>query len=179
MWGQFFQPDIQLLSGKLSWQDVACFHPIIEFSICVAPRWDCASECRICLTFSDGHRWECERNFPQWNDKKWHRLIYHYKQYQQFPTSVTVLLSGKDRQFWAGYYGVKFAQTRLRLLLHTDENETNQESEIILEPKDEDEFVQGSEPDPVHDDLPVDDNFVDQDSSTSYSTDRGSEPDDD
>ncbi|CAF2993028.1 unnamed protein product [Rotaria sp. Silwood2] len=177
-WGQFFQRDIQLLGDKLSWHDLACLHPIIEFSICVAPRWDCASECRVGLIFSDGHHWECERTFPQWNDSKWHRLTYHYKEYQQFPTSVTVQLSGKDRQFWAGYYGVKFAQTRLRLLFHIDENKTNQESETIIEAKVEDEPRQNPQPEDAPDNLPVDEYFTHQDSSTVYSSSNDTDSDD-
>ncbi|CAF4752910.1 unnamed protein product [Rotaria sp. Silwood1] len=180
-WGHFFQRDIQLLTDKLSWHDLACLHPVIEFSVCVAPRWDCASECRICLIFSDGHRWECERQFPQWNDKKWHQLTYHYRQYTRFPTSVTVQLSGKDRQGWAGYYGTKFAQTRLRLLSHTDGGETtNQENETIMEEKIEDELSQAPQSESMPDNLPVDDSdeFVRQSTSPSYSSYGSTESDD-
>ncbi|CAF2033032.1 unnamed protein product [Rotaria magnacalcarata] len=176
-WGKFIQRDIQLLSNKLSWNDIACLHPIIEFSVCVAPRWDCASEYRICLIFSDEHRWECERTFPQWNDSKWHRLTYLYRHYEHFPTSVTVHLSGKDRQGWAGFYGAKFAQTRIRLLFDTDENESNQENETIIEPQIETEINQDPQPEPVPDNLPIDDGVVHQNSTTLYSSFNESDSD--
>ena len=108
------------------------------------------------LIFSDGHQWKCERAFPQWNDRKWHRLTYHYGQYKDFPESMTVCLSGKDRQFWAGFYGTKFAQTRVHLLYRIDGNEANEENETILEPRDEDQFIPRPTPESMPDNLPVD-----------------------
>ena len=133
---------------------------MIEFSVCIAARWDCGSQCSISLLFSDGHRWQCERTFPQWSDQKWHRLIYRYGEYQQFPSSVTVSLSGKDTQFWAGFYGIKFAQARLRLLLRTSENETNEENEVVIEQKTDVEVTEEPNPNCLPDDIPIDDNLT-------------------
>jgi hypothetical protein len=129
---------------------------VIEFSICVSPRFDCGSQCSIFLLFSDGHQWQCGKVFPQWHDTKWHRLTYRYGQYEQFPSSVTVSLAGSDTQFWAGYYGIKFAQARLHLLLRTNENETNAESEMVIEPKAEHESIDHSQLSPIPDNLPID-----------------------
>jgi F-box associated region len=109
--------------------------PIIEFSICIAARWDCGSTCRIELAFSDDHHWRCERRFPQWNESKWHRLIYRYSEYAQFPTFVHVRVTGSDTQFWAGFYGIKLAQARICLLHRSNENEVNTETEIVIEPQ--------------------------------------------
>ncbi len=145
---------------------------MIEFSICVAARWDCGSRCSISLLFSDGHQWQCNKTFPQWNDNKWHRLTYRYGEYQQFPSLVTVSLDGSDTQFWAGFYGIKFAQARLRLLLRTNENETNAESAVVIEPKAEDELLGDPEPPRIPDKLPIDGN-----SSSSPQTDSDTDED--
>lgn len=131
---------------------------MIEFSICIAARWDCGARCSVSLDFSDGHHWECSEIIPQWNDRKWHRLIYRYGEYEQFPTLVTVCLTGSDTQGWAGFYGMKFAQARLRLLLRTNENGTNNESKVDIEPKAEDELNQDPTPDPLPDNIPIDEN---------------------
>ncbi len=130
---------------------------MIEFSICVAARWDCGSRCSISLSFSDGHQWQTKKIFPQWTDQKWHRIIYRYGQYNQLPSSVTVCITGCDTQDWAGFYGSKFAQARLRLLLRTSVNGTNTETAMIIEPTADDELAQeGPKPSPFQDNLPVD-----------------------
>lgn len=121
----------------------------------MAARWDCGSRCALSLSFSDGHKWHHEKRFPQWNDQKWHRIIYRYGQYTQYPSSVDVSITGSDTQFWAGFYGIKFAQARLRLLLRTNENQTNEESVVIIEPKEGDEFEQAVERETEVDDIPV------------------------
>jgi hypothetical protein len=131
---------------------------VIEFSICIAARWDCGSQCSISLVFSDEHRWRCQRTLPQWSDQKWHRLIYRYGQYQQFPLSVTVNLTGSDTQAWAGFYGIKFAQARLRLLLRTSENEVNEENEVIIEPNTDVEVTDEPTPNCIPDNIPIDTN---------------------
>ncbi len=131
---------------------------MIEFSICVAARWECGSRCSISLLFSDRHHWQCKKVFSQWNDQKWHRLTYRYGQYEQFPSLVTICLDGRDTQFWRGFYGIKFAQARLHLLLRTNENETNAESAVVIEPKAKDELIEHSELPPIPDNLPIDGN---------------------
>ena len=130
--------------------------PVIEFSICIAARWDCGSQCSIALLFSNGHRWLYEKTIPQWNDAKWHRVVYRYGNYEQFPKSVTVSFTGRDTQGWAGFFGIKFAQARLHLLLRTDDNGTNEENEVCIEPNVEDEPNRDSDADELPDDLPID-----------------------
>ncbi|UJR10485.1 hypothetical protein I4U23_014689 [Adineta vaga] len=153
---KFFQRNVPLFYPGLRSTNCADLRPIIEFSICVAARWDCGSRCELSLLFSDGHKWRYEKVFPQWNDQKWHRIIYRYGQYDQFPSSVTVCITGCDTQLWAGFYGTKFAQTRLRLLLRTNENGINEECTVVIEPRAEDEFNQNPVPNPKKDDIPID-----------------------
>jgi len=69
---------------------------------------------------------------------------------------VTVCITGSDTQAWAGFYGSKFAQARLRLLLRTSVNGTNTETAMIIEPRADDELAQGPEQSPFQDNLPVD-----------------------
>ena len=108
------------------------------------------------LAFSDGHVWKREHPFPQWTDGRWYRIIYRYGQYEQFPSTVTVSLSGRDTQGWRGFYGIKFAQARLRLVLRTDDNGANEASEIGIEPKADEEVIDESELGPLEDNIPVD-----------------------
>jgi len=152
---------------------------VIEFSICVAARWDCGSRCSISLFFSDGHYRQIDKVFPQWNDQKWHRLTYRYGQYEQFPSLVTVRLDGCDTQSWAGFYGIKFAQARLRLLLRTNENETNAESTVVIEPKAEDELIEHFEQPPIPDNLPIDRKSSSIMPTSNYDNESYYSPDDD
>lgn len=48
------------------------------------------------------------------------------------PSHVAIYLKGKDRQFWAGQYGAKFAQIKLRLVLREEQQAENQELEEVL-----------------------------------------------
>ncbi|CAF1316447.1 unnamed protein product [Adineta ricciae] len=138
----FRQRRVNLSDAELLLNNSVDLRPVIEFSVCVAARWDCGARCILSLSFSDGHAWRHGRRFPQWNDKKWHRITYRYGEYTQYPSWVDVSIAGSDTQFWAGFYGVKFAQPRLRLLLRTNENQTNEESVVTIEPKEEDELEQ-------------------------------------
>ena len=59
---------------------------------------------------------------------------------------MTVRLTGRDTQSWAGFYGIKFAQTRLRLVMRSDPSAGNEESETIIEPKaDEEPLPEGAD----------------------------------
>ena len=118
----------------------------------------------------------CQQAFPQWNDHKWHRLTYHYGRYKDFPESVTVYLSGKDRQSWAGFYGAKFAQVRVRLLYQIDENEA---SETIIEPRDEDGIIPLPIPQSMPDNLPVDEESAQQSPAILYSSESDTDYEDD
>ncbi|CAF1387372.1 unnamed protein product [Adineta steineri] len=153
---QFFQRDIQLPCEGPGSNDFAKLRPIIEFSVCVAPRWDAGSECQIKLDFSDGHKWQHAKVFPQWSPRNWHKIIYRYGQYEDFPSLVTVMIAGKDTQLWGGFYGTKFAQTHLRLLFRTSENELNTENVEVIEPKIEDEPSKEPVPNTLEDNLPID-----------------------
>lgn len=83
-------------------------------------------------------------------------MTYRYGEYDQFPSTVNVRITGRDTQFWAGYYGSKFAQTRLRLVLRTDDNTMNTESAVVIEPRAEDELIPEPEASPYQDNLPID-----------------------
>ena len=111
----------------------------------MAGRWDCASECKLTLTFSDGHEWHCQRSFTN-GDNQWHRITYRYMTYasNQMPSRVSIHLKGKDRQYWAGHYGTKFAQIKLRLVLREENQREDQELEEILTPPEQLHLEQSS-----------------------------------
>jgi hypothetical protein len=111
-------------------------NPVIEFTVCVAGRWDCSSICNLELSFSDGHIWRYQRLFTN-GDRQWYRITYRYINYpeNQMPSHVSINLRGKDRQYWAGNYGAKFAQIKLRLALRKEHETKNEElDEALIEP---------------------------------------------
>lgn len=88
------------------------------------------------MEFSDDHYWNYQRSFSN-GDCQWHCITYRYMAYpeNQMPSDVTIIMRGKDQRFWAGNYGAKFAQIKLRLALRKEDESENQESEeIITEP---------------------------------------------
>ncbi len=110
---------------------------MIEFSVCVAARWDCASRYNLELHFSNDHIWTYQNSFSN-GENKWHRITYRYMNYpsNEMPEYVSICLKGKDQQFWAGNYGTKFAQMKLRLALRGENEMENQESdETLIEPE--------------------------------------------
>ncbi len=111
-------------------------NPVIEFTVCVAGRRDCSSVCNLELCFSNGHIWQYQRSFSN-GDCQWHRITYRYIDYpeNEMPSHVSITLKGKDQRFWAGYYGTKFAQIKLRLALKKEDETENQEfEETLIEP---------------------------------------------
>ena len=172
MSARFIQRDVQLLATDPSSAEVRRFpsrkkaltsrfkivqlRPLIEFSVCVAARADCGSRYALKLVFSDGHVWTRKHVFPQWTEGRWYRISYRYGQYEEFPSTVTVSLTGQDTQFWAGFFGVKFAQARLRLVLRTGDNGANEASVTVIEPKADEEPIDESELGPLEDNISVD-----------------------
>ncbi len=111
-------------------------NPVIEFTVCLAGRCDCSSHCHLELYFSNGHIWRYQRSFLN-GDRQWHRITYRYIDYpeNQMPAHVSITLRGKDQRYWAGNYGTKFAQIKLRLALRQQHETENQAlEEILIEP---------------------------------------------
>lgn len=48
------------------------------------------------------------------------------------PSHVSLTLKGKDRRYWAGAYGAKFAQIKLQLALREEHETENQQLEETL-----------------------------------------------
>lgn len=70
---------------------------------------------------------------------------------------MTVQVIGRDTQGWAGFYGVKFAQTRLRLVIRPSDAAGNEKIETIIEPKlDEEPLPEGA-------DTPISDTALESD----------------
>lgn len=90
---------------------------------------------------------------------------------------MTVHLAGKDSQFWEGFYGVKFAQTRLQLLFNRNGNETNDETEAVIEPRPDIELTQDAESAVMADDV-LNDDLVEENSPEFYSSDIEANDDD-
>ncbi|CAF3501698.1 unnamed protein product [Rotaria socialis] len=130
-WGQYQRDNVQLL--RKGEEKLISINPVIEFTVCVAGRWDCSSICNLELCFSNGHEWKYQRSFSN-GDCQWHRLIYRYVNYRpnEMPSHVSIILKGKDQRFWAGNYGAKFAQIKLRLALRQENETENQEFEETM-----------------------------------------------
>ncbi|CAF1538217.1 unnamed protein product, partial [Adineta ricciae] len=129
--GTFKQDHVKLFDDTQS--PLLSLHPVIEFSVCIAARKDCGAKATLSLTFSDGHVWNCKREYKQWNDGRWHRITYRYSQYKTLPTDVTVVMQGCDTKYWAGYFGMKFAQPCLQLVLNNGtQDKTPKETDVII-----------------------------------------------
>lgn len=102
-------------------------NPVIEFTVCIAGRRDCSSICHLELNFSNSHIWNYQRTFSN-GDCHWHRITYRYVDYlkEEMPSHVSIVLKGKDSRFWAGHYGTKFAQIKLKLALRQENENENQ-----------------------------------------------------
>lgn len=103
----------------------------------MAARWDCSSTCDIELSFSNRHQWRHQCSFNN-GEQQWHRITYRYMSYpkNRMPSRVSIHMQGKDLRFWAGNYGTKFAQIRLRLLLREEHRETDEAlDETLIAPE--------------------------------------------
>ncbi|GMR34139.1 hypothetical protein PMAYCL1PPCAC_04334 [Pristionchus mayeri] len=102
--------------------------PRIVVSELVAPRFDCASEYHLHAQLlragepfdtraKTGNRVRVvEKEWPQWtNPAHWERVETIFEDYPAGMRTLTVISRGKDRQFWAGNYGAKFANLQVRI----------------------------------------------------------------
>lgn len=107
---------------------------MIEFSVYIAPRHDCGSECILSLKFSNGHEWTFRRKFPQYDDAHWHQITYRYSDYETMPANVIVKMQGKDTTTWAGCYGMKFTKPSLQLRDRASYAAESAETDITIIP---------------------------------------------
>lgn len=130
-WASYELANIPLI--RQGQEKVPELRTMIEFSICTAGRWDCSYRYKLKLSFSNGHIWNYNKDVND-GDNRWHRITYRYGGYLkgQQPPKVSMEIHGRDGRYWAGNYGTKFAQIRLRLVLRDENNQVEEENEEIL-----------------------------------------------
>ncbi|GMT34597.1 hypothetical protein PFISCL1PPCAC_25894 [Pristionchus fissidentatus] len=100
--------------------------PRIVVSEMVRPRFDCASVYRmLAQLLEEGEDangrgaplQRCravERTWPQWDPAKWERVEVEFDGYPAGMRKIAVGSEGKDKQYWRGNYGAKFANLQIR-----------------------------------------------------------------
>ncbi|XP_022058371.2 F-box only protein 6-like [Acanthochromis polyacanthus] len=89
------------------------FQPDIRISDWYAPRWDCACEYTIAVQLLNHKKEVVEQfapetiYFEQWNDQQWNQMTHVFRNYGPGVRYVRFIHGGKDRQFWAGWYGIR------------------------------------------------------------------------
>uniref|UniRef100_A0A914Q2E3 FBA domain-containing protein n=1 Tax=Panagrolaimus davidi TaxID=227884 RepID=A0A914Q2E3_9BILA len=99
---------------------VNTFQPLITFSEWVVNRADCGSIYQSSIYLLDSsHRViaveEGKTEFQQWQLQKWEKLELRIQSYPSETRYIRIESSGKDTQFWAGHYGVKIAESELKI----------------------------------------------------------------
>ncbi|KAK7915808.1 hypothetical protein WMY93_011569 [Mugilogobius chulae] len=76
-------------------------------------RWDCACQYTIKVELLNKNK-KCLQTFEpetvifeQWNDQQWHSMTHVFKNYGPGVRYVRFIHGGQDRQFWAGWYGIR------------------------------------------------------------------------
>ncbi|CAL1606629.1 unnamed protein product [Knipowitschia caucasica] len=89
------------------------FQPAIKVSDWYSARWDCACEYKIKVELLNEKK-KCIQTFEpeavyleQWNDQQWHQMTHVFTDYGPGVRFVRFVHGGQDRQFWAGWYGVR------------------------------------------------------------------------
>ncbi|CAJ1084714.1 F-box only protein 6-like [Xyrichtys novacula] len=97
------------------------FQPDIKISDWYAPRWDCGSEYQICVQLLNHRKkpiqtFEPETvYFDQWNDQKWCQMTHVFRNYGPGVRFIRFTHGGKDRQFWAGWYGIRVTDSSVEI----------------------------------------------------------------
>uniref|UniRef100_A0AC34G0G0 FBA domain-containing protein n=1 Tax=Panagrolaimus sp. ES5 TaxID=591445 RepID=A0AC34G0G0_9BILA len=112
--------DISIKELGLSPEIMDNFRPPIVFSEWVTNRSDCGCRYRSSIQLFDENRerlaWERqELSFNQWQYQRWQKVEVVMESYPPGARSIRVLSSGRDLQFWAGYYGPKMAGCQLMI----------------------------------------------------------------
>nr|XP_020467512.1 F-box only protein 6-like [Monopterus albus] len=78
-----------------------------------APRWDCASEYEICVELLDSSKNPVKVFAPdkvcfeQWGSQQWNEMTHVFRDYGPGVRYIRFTHGGQDRQFWAGWYGIR------------------------------------------------------------------------
>ncbi|CAG04000.1 unnamed protein product, partial [Tetraodon nigroviridis] len=97
------------------------FQPDVRVSDWYAPRWDCGSEYEINVQLLNENRHPIQTfapskiYFEQWNDQKWQQITHVFQNYGPGARYVQFTHGGKDRQFWAGWYGIRVTDSRVEI----------------------------------------------------------------
>ncbi|KAM7411484.1 hypothetical protein PAMA_021462 [Pampus argenteus] len=101
------------------------FQPDIKVSDWYAPRWDCGSEYQIRVELLNQRKKPVQIfapkkvNFEQWNDQKWNQMVHVFQNYGPGVRYVRFIHGGKDKQFWAGWYGIRVTDSSVEICAHS------------------------------------------------------------
>lgn len=97
------------------------YQPAIKISDWYAARWDCACEYTIKVELLNQKKKAIQTFEPemvyidQWNDQRWHQMTHVFKDYGPGVRYIHFVHGGKDSQFWAGWYGVRVADSSVEV----------------------------------------------------------------
>lgn len=101
------------------------FQPLINISDWYAPRWDCGCEYKIKVELLNQRKKPIRKfepetiYFEQWNDQEWNQITHVFKNYGPGVRYVRFMHGGKDRQFWAGWYGIRVTDSCVEICPET------------------------------------------------------------
>uniref|UniRef100_A0A8C6V0I5 Si:dkey-147f3.4 n=1 Tax=Neogobius melanostomus TaxID=47308 RepID=A0A8C6V0I5_9GOBI len=97
------------------------YQPAIKISDWYAARWDCACEYTIKVELLNQKKKSIQTFEPetvhieQWSDQQWHQMTHVFKNYGPGVRYINFVHGGKDSQFWAGWYGVRLADSSVEI----------------------------------------------------------------
>ncbi|RXN11256.1 F-box only 6-like isoform X3 [Labeo rohita] len=95
--------------------------PHIKISDWYTARTDCGSEYHICVELLDWRRnpitiFQPEKAiFSYGNDEPWCQMTHVFKDYGPGVRFIRFTHGGKDRQFWAGWYGIRVTNSSVEI----------------------------------------------------------------
>ncbi|XP_051737081.1 F-box only protein 44-like [Ctenopharyngodon idella] len=95
--------------------------PHIRISDWYTARSDCGSEYQICVELLDQRKnpirtFQPETVlFEQWNNEPWCQMTHVFKDYGPGVRFIRFTHGGKDRQFWAGHYGIRITNSSVKI----------------------------------------------------------------
>ncbi|XP_047462661.1 F-box only protein 6-like [Mugil cephalus] len=97
------------------------FQPDIKISDWYAPRWDCGCVYTMSVQLLNKKKKVMQKFVPdtvyfeQWNDGKWQQMTYVFKNYGPGVRFIRFVHGGQDRQFWAGWYGIRITDSSVEI----------------------------------------------------------------
>lgn len=129
---------VDLVREGVSWEVLDTFKPPIEVSEWYAARIDCGGIYHLVVELVDIAREQMatfdtgEIEIPQWQGRRWNQVKYTFCDYPSGVRYVRFVHTGRDTQFWSGYYGTKMAGGSVRVSGKLSLPGTNQWASVTM-----------------------------------------------